>query len=120
MKTWLKQNLSEIIAIAPVCLIVLFAYGCEPKARSILHPGRMVTRGELTAEMENYLALTELRFENLDKQEKFRQLLFEQAVLLGTGGQINPIGLLTTLMSIIGGAAIVDNRRMAHKLKSPA
>lgn len=118
MKAWLKQHLAEIITIAPMLLIVLFAYGCEPKVRSVLHPEHKVTRGELQAELDNYLTLTELRFHNLQKQEQFRQLLFEQAVLLGSGGTINPVGLITTVMSILGVGAVIDNRRMAGKIKN--
>ena len=118
MKKWFFDNIGEFCAIIPMALVVIFAYGCEATTSSILYPEKKVSRAELQIELDMYVALSKARFEDLRRQEEFRKFLFDQATAIGTGGTVNPVGVLTSLMAILGSGAIVDNRLKAKKLKN--
>jgi len=109
---------AEIISLFFVAGVIFYAYGCESKVPSVLYPNLQVTRAELAAEIDSYLALAEIRFTSLDQQDRFKQLLFEQAVLIASGGTINVLGLLTTVGTLFGIGAVVDNRRKAKVIKN--
>ncbi len=114
----LKLDAAQLIVLIPCVVIVVFAYGCEPKAKSVLHPGEKVTRAELQLELDQYLQLAEIRFDDLDKQEKFREFLFTQTLIIGQSGGVNPIGILTSLWALVGTGAMIDNRRKAKVIKN--
>lgn len=102
-----------------ICFAVLiWIYGCESQVASIRNPTQKVTRSELLVEVDSFLAVAELRFTDLDRQDEFRRTIFEQAALWAQGGIVNPTGLALLLMGIIGGGATVDNvtkRRRENK-----
>ena len=88
---------------------LIFAHGCESKVTSITTPSTRVNRSELQVEVETFLAIADLRFEDLNKQDQFRDEIFKHATLWAQGGTVNPIGLALSLASIIGIGATVDN-----------
>ena len=93
-----------------ICFAVLiFAHGCESKVTSITTPSARVSRSELEVEVESFLAIADLRFADLNKQDEFRNELFKHAALWAQGGTLNPVGLALSLASIIGVGATVDN-----------
>lgn len=105
-----------------ICLgVLIFAYGCQSKVASIISPGAKVTRAELLVEVDSFLAVADLRFADLNKQDKFRDEIFKHASLWAQGGIVNPMGLALSLASIIGIGATVDNvtkrRRENNALK---
>lgn len=114
----LKLNAAQLIVFIPCVVLVAFAYGCEAKVPSILHPPEKVTRTELQLELDTYLQLAKIRFENLDKQERFREFLFQQTLIIGQGGAVNPVGILTGLWALLGTGAMIDNRRKAKVIKN--
>lgn len=65
------------------------------------------------------ILITKANFADADlaKQEELRDYLFNQAILYGQTGTINPIGLLTSLGTIFGIGAVTDNVRKRKKLK---
>jgi len=89
--------------------VLIFAHGCESKVTSITTPSAKVSRSELQVEVESFLAIADLRFADLNKQDEFRNELFKHAALWAQGGTLNPVGLALSLASIIGIGATVDN-----------
>ena len=115
LKKFFNHNRFEAIA----CLVVLFAwiwvFGCESEVSSIEDPGRKVTRVELSAEVEKYLAMADIRFARLDQQDELRTMLFRHGVTYASTGAINPIGMLTAFGSLFGVGALADNIRQRKK-----
>ena len=107
----LNGELFQIIGIVLAALLLVWIYSCRPSAQSLLSPPSRVSRSELFAEVEMFKARLEDRLSDLDSQEAFRSLIFDQASLLGSGGTLNPIGILTSLGTILGVGAVADNIR---------
>jgi len=101
----------QIICTIIICGLLLFMYSCESKAMSLQDPTRKVTRAELLAEFEFITAQMNIRTADLDRQDAFKQMMTDQAVLISSGGQINPAGLITTVAAIFGFGAVIDNVR---------
>ena len=92
-----------------ICFAVLiFAHGCESEVPSIINPAQRVSREELEIEVETFLAIADIRFADLNKQDEFRDEIFKHASLWAQGGIVNPVGLALSLASIIGVGATVD------------
>ena len=102
MWEWLNEHRTVIIATVITICLVFYLYSCEPSVRSMLDPGKMVTRAELQVELDAINAMTVVRIASLEQQERFRQLLFENALVLATGSPFNPVGLLTGIAAIYG------------------
>ncbi|MCK4787772.1 MAG: hypothetical protein KAV87_28720 [Desulfobacteraceae bacterium] len=121
MKTlWqkLRHNQSLVISGMLAVGVAVWLYGCEPTVRSIQHPGQRLDRQTFQSEVDSYVALAASRFENLAKQEKFRQTLFNLAIEYAKGGSINPAAVAITLGNIVGLGAIIDNRRKDVVIKT--
>jgi hypothetical protein len=104
------------IIAAFVCLVIgLYFFGCDSKTTSLLDPTKTVTRAELTAEFEIYKARAMDRFASLDRQDAIKKFVTEQASVVATGGAINPVGAINSLISIFAIGYAVDARR---KIKS--
>ena len=85
-------------------------------------PELKVTEGELSIEysseirrIENELLTlketTELRMQDLHRQDAIKQALFNNAMLIAESGNPNPLGLLSLLGTIFGIGAVIDNRK---------
>lgn len=121
----LTQNKQQfqVAAIIVIALVLLWVFGCQPKTQSLFDPAKKVTGMQLQAELEFYISLTESKFADLHRQARIRQILFENAALIATGGSVNLLGLFTSLGSILAVGASADNvrlRRERKKLKSEA
>lgn len=105
--------------IAGFLCIVLTVWGlsCESKVRSISDPTKKITRDQLNAEVDYYLANAEIRFKLLDRQDEFRDLVFNQVLLWSQTGQFSPIGLIPTLIGLFGIGAVTDNIRKRVEIK---
>ena len=117
LASWLKANQTQVISCVIIALLLFTTYGCDPKVKSISHPNLSVTRSELQIEVDHYLALAKDRFEQLDQQENFRQLIFQNAFIIAEQGTISLPGVITTLFGLFGVGAVVDNRRKTKALK---
>lgn len=113
-------NIFITIAVQIVIGVLVFAYGCESEVRSVAEPGEMVTRNELAIEVDTFLALAEVRYKQLDQQDQLKNALLEYALLFAETNTVNPVGVATTIASILGVGAIADNvtkrRREARHL----
>jgi len=106
---WLRREKGQVAAIL-FCLFVLFyAYSCESKVMSMETPGKMIGRGELELELDTYVKLAEIRFDQLNRQDKIKQVLFEQAILASQTGTVNPLGVFAVCLSALGIGAVADN-----------
>jgi len=118
MIDYLKQKATLIIPLIVCAGIIWFAYGCEPKTRSLVQPNLKVTGNELSIELETLVRIYNLRIDDLEKQEAFKQWFFNQAAEVVETGQVNPIGVLTSLLSVLGIGVGADNLRVRKKLKN--
>lgn len=113
MIEFIKKHWTVILSAAFGLLFTLLCYGCEPKVKSLDSDIRLVNRAEFKIELERLLSLAELRLAELDQQEQIRGLIFNNAVSLAQGEQINPLGILTAIAGIYGLAAASKNSTSA-------
>ena len=100
--------------------ILTWIYGCESQVKSLVTPGKLVTRAELNIEVtafladmkiktDTFMATAEVRVEDLDQQDAFKQELVKYALLVAEGGTVNPVGVALGLAGIMGLATAGDN-----------
>lgn len=114
-----SHNTGLTLGSVLAAIVIVFIYSCESQVQSIVEPQKKVTRPELKIEVENFLAIAEIRYRNLDRQDAFKNMLLKHALLWAEAGTINPFALLIALQGIIGTGAIIDNatkRRKERKL----
>lgn len=113
MKNKLKKALwhNQFLTSAAIVVVVLGVWliGCESQVKSPFNPERDVTRQQLQNEVDKYMIDIELAYADLDKQDLFKQKLFEIGVVAAQGGTINPVGAGITLLGILGVGAVADN-----------
>ena len=114
---YLRDRWPFILSTIICAVLVFYAYGCEAKTDSLICPGQQVNRDELMLEIETLLKTTTIRVEDLDKQEKLRQVIFNQALVIAQDGSINPIGLMTSLLAVFGIGAAADDVRLRKQRK---
>lgn len=114
---WLKDCGIVYLAFILSQLFIFWAYGCEPKTTSMLDPGKKVTRGVLTSELEVIMAEHKSRIEDLDRQVAIRNVIFEQSLIIAQGGSVNPLGILTAALAILGIGTTVDDVRLRRERK---
>jgi len=105
--------------IAGFLCVVLTVWGlsCESKVQSLRDPTIKVTRDELRIEVDQFLATAEIRFKNLDRQDEFRELVFNKVLLWSQTGVFNPTGIIPLIVGILGTAAVTDNVRKRLEIK---
>jgi hypothetical protein len=102
MKEWLKKNWTAILIGVTTVLLMMFYIGCQARTQSLSDPKRLVSRGELQIELNNVLATAELRMADLDKQEAIRSLILQNALVLASGGTLNPVGIISAIAAVYG------------------
>lgn len=115
MLVWLKKNKRMIIVYCVTIGVGIFLYACESQVRSLDGSKRFVTRAELQAELNAYIDRADIKFASLDRQDKFRQLVLNNAMLVVQGNTFNPVGLLTGLLGIYGVSQAAKNTTGAIK-----
>ena len=118
MKAFLKKYSTLLITIFFCSGTLWLAYGCEPKTPSIIYPTKKVNFAELQIELETLVQIYNLRINDLEKKEQLREWFFNQAAEFVETGNANPIGVLTSLFSVLGIGAGADNLRIRKKLKN--
>jgi len=102
-----------------VCIIVFFyAYGCEPTTRSLIDPREQITRAQLLTELDIMLLQAESRITDLDKQQALRNILLQQSLTLVQTGAIDPLGVITSILAVLGVGATVDDIRLRRQRKN--
>lgn len=109
----LIQNWPKTIALIALTALLFWGYGCPSKTRSLITDGKMVTRPELHIELDSIIGTAEFRLADLDQQDQFRDIIFNNALIAFENGSVNPVGILTLLTGLYGvtrGAQDVKNR----------
>ncbi len=104
-----------VLAVIIGGFVAVYFFGCESKTCSLLNPSLKVTRVELEAEIGIIEARLQDRTNDLNRQDALRKLVAEQASVVSSGGTINPIGAINSLISIFAVGYAVDAGR---KLKN--
>lgn len=116
-KLWsfVRHNSGIVIGtILAVCVLV-WTYGCESQVTSIVNPTILVNRGELSIEVDTFIAQAELKFMDLDRQDTVKNTLFNTAIDFMQGGRINPAAVALVIGNILGLGAVLDNvRKRTH------
>jgi len=115
---FLNHERYQAISIAVCCCFLLWIYSCQSTTRSPSDPSSKLTRGQLTAEIDYYLAKAELAYIDLDRQDAIKQKLLDAAAIAAQGGQVNIVGLLLANFGILGIGATVDNVRKRKVIKN--
>lgn len=98
----LVQNWPKTIAILVLTALLFWGYSCQPVTKSLIRPGERVTRPELQIELDTIIATAKVRMAELDKQEAFRDLIFQNALVVVETGTMNPAGIITLLAGLYG------------------
>lgn len=114
----MKKNLHIILPFIVAALLLVYAYGCEPTTSSLLTTGEKVNRKQLLTEFEMLEYKLERSIENLDQQQRIRDIVFQQGLIIAQSGGVNPVGLITALMSVLGVGAVADDIRLRKKIKN--
>jgi len=125
---WIRHNQAMTVSIVLIVLMTLWFTGCQSRTQSLMEHDLMVTQSELEVEytwelrrLENELLTlketTELRLQDLHRQDVIKQALFNNAMLIAESGNPNPLGLLSLLGTIFGIGAVIDNRRKDGLIK---
>jgi len=120
LMTFVKDKWPILIAWNVVIVLLLFAFGCEPETDSLLDPNKKVTTIQLQNEIDYLIRQSETRFADLERQAELRQFVLNQSLLIAETGTVNPIGLITSLIAIMGiGAGADDIRLRRQRAKTP-
>ena len=123
LKFLLNHERYQVVTITIVLGFMIYLQGCPSKCDSMITENHKVTRNELAAEVDLLLARAKEHIRTLDQQDAFKQLIAQNALLFTSTGTVNPVGLMTAALSVLGLGAAVDNirRRKVEKatLKSP-
>ena len=113
----IRHNQATIVALVIVLGITVWIYGCQSTVTSPVSE-KKVTRGQLVAEADKFAADLALAYEDLDRQDAFKQQIVSIGVAYAETGGINPIGAGLSLLGIVSAGLLVDNRRKDVAIKS--
>lgn len=118
IKKWLSHNQALVASIVVCIILVVVAFGCKVTTENPFNPQQKVTRDQLTVEAENYAAKLKLAYADLDQKDAIVKAILEAGLAYAQGGGVNPLGVASTMMGILGLGAVVDNRRKDAVIKS--
>lgn len=102
MKPWLKKHWPVMLAMALGVFMIYFGYGCESRTQSLNTENKQVNREELQMELETLMSLAQIRKLDLDKQDRIRTIILDNALILIEGSQVNPLGIITGILGLYG------------------
>jgi len=114
-----RHNVPLTFAIVTACCILFWFGGCHSTTLSLTTPDLKVTRAELKIEYDAEMAKLEqqlnqlqsvvvLREQDLDRQDAFKQKLFEIGVAFAETGEVNPVGVATSLFSLLFAGSVMN------------
>ena len=118
IKEVFRHNQALTVAIVICFTMGVYLIGCDSSVVSPINPPKKVNRVQLDAEIERLIVDIDLAIEDLNKQDLFKQKLFEIGLAAAQGGTINPIGAGVTLLGILGVGAVADNRKKDSIIKT--
>jgi len=115
LKKMLKDKWPFVISAICCAGFALYAFGCQPKTKSLIQPDRKVNRSELNIEIDMLLAQYENRVADIERQEQLKNFIFEQTLVVAQGTTPNPVGIITALFAILGAGATADDVRLRRQ-----
>jgi len=113
----LKDKLPYILSIIVVFGVLFWVFGCTPETQSLLDPDQKIDRLGLVSEIAYLNARYEAAIKSLDKQEEFRNIVLQQTFKIAETGSVNPLGIATSILAILGLGAGADNVRLRKQRK---
>ena len=118
IKETLRHNQALAIAVVIVICLGVWLIGCESSVTSPINPPKKVNRLQLDAEIDRLVVDIDTAIEDLNKQDLFKQKIFEIGLAAAQGGTVDPIGAGVTLLGILGIGAVADNRKKDSIIKT--
>ena len=112
---WCNHNHWYIIGTIIFASLLIWLVGCQSTVNSLLTPEKLVTRGELQAELEYLINIAETRKDELNRQDEIKTQLLNIASVVSADGSFNPSGLISILTTIASLSFGLDRN---YKLKS--
>lgn len=117
----ISHNQGVFVALLISAGLLVWTFGCQSKVGSLIQPDKLVTRDELTVELQAETKRLEaeldlltqrasVKMQKLDRQDAIKQKLYDFAALSAQTGTVNPLGVVTLVGSILGCGLAVDNR----------
>lgn len=106
----LKHNKFIVTSVIVSILIVIYAYGCQPSTVNPFNPSQKVTRAQLDADVQKYVADVKIAYADIQRQEQVRDALVNAGLAYTQGEGVSPVGVAATILGILGIGAVVDNR----------
>ena len=102
MLRWLQKHTTIIVTSLITIGLAIYLYGCESKTRSLTNSNKMVNRQELQLEFDQIFGIAQIRMIDLDKQDQFRSIILQNALILIQGQPLNPFGIITAFAGVYG------------------
>jgi len=102
MFTWIKEHKTILITILATVGIIFYLYACESKVKSLDGTNHLIDRQELQLQLNHFIDTAQLRFASLDRQDKIRAIILQNALVLIQGQPFNPIGIITAAAAVYG------------------
>lgn len=113
--TFFRHNSGLIIGFFLLPIVLFYAFSCQSVVVSGISPGKKISRAELVAEVDFFLAQAEAKFSDLDRQDLVKNTIFNSVLDLAQGGVPNPAGIALVIGNILGLGAVIDNvRKRTH------
>ncbi len=116
----LKDKTPFFISGLFALILIIYAYGCEPKTQSLLTKGERVNREELNLELDVVVARHQMGIHDLKQQEAIRNYVFQQTLNIASGNPVSTVGVVTGLLAILGVGATADDVRLRRQRKTKA
>lgn len=112
-----KSKWEWVMVMALASGLVIWIVGCPPTTTSLLNGTTKITRDELQLELDSLIMSAKFRMEDLDRQEKLRQMVLQNALLVLQGQPFNPLGILSGVAALYGiGAAVGTGKKKLKEL----
>ncbi|MBA7618125.1 hypothetical protein ES703_25446 [subsurface metagenome] len=115
MLEWFSKNRYKILTWAVTGFVLFYMYACESQVRSLNNGKRLVNRAELQAEFNYFIDTADIRFASLDRQDKIRAIVLNNALIVMQGQPFNPVGLITAILGVYGVQQAAKNTTGAIK-----
>lgn len=113
----IRHNQATVVATMMVFAVVFWFYGCQSTSLSPL-TGKPATSGQLAAEADKYAADLALAFDDIERQDAFKQQIANLVATSAQAGTINPLGIGLGALGLLTSGLLVDNRRKDAVIKS--
>lgn len=115
---FLRHYQGTVAGLVVCAVLVVWGLGCQVTTQNPFQPDEKITAKELEIEVNAYADKVALAYEDIERQEAIRSAILEAGLAYAQGGGVNPVGLATTLMGIVGVGAVIDNRKKDSVIKS--